>query len=62
MAKVSLKAITPIKKVEPQIIKIGEQEVEGVGVPLKIPHQHCGCKAQGSVYHGQSCRIAVACW
>jgi hypothetical protein len=28
MAKVSLKAITPIKKVDPQIIKIGEQEVE----------------------------------
>lgn len=28
MAKVSLKAITPVKKVDPQIIKIGEQEVE----------------------------------
>ena len=28
MAKVSLKAVTPIKKVDPQIIKIGEQEVE----------------------------------
>ena len=28
MAKVSLNAITPIKKVDPRIIKIGEQEVE----------------------------------
>lgn len=28
MAKVSLKAVTPIKKVDPQIINIGEQEVE----------------------------------
>jgi hypothetical protein len=28
MAKVSLKAVTPIKKVDPRIIKIGEQEVE----------------------------------
>lgn len=28
MAKVSLKAITPIKKVDPRIINIGEQEVE----------------------------------
>lgn len=28
MAKVSLKAVAPIKKVDPRIIKIGEQEVE----------------------------------